>query len=101
MHRHPNHRATLLLGVTLTAAFALAGAAFAGDALPDRPGFGYAIQFMSSSAAEALLPVPRQRAMIVRPGFGYVINFMPGDPAELVVSARLGGAAGLGKPAAG
>src|SRR6476659_6270231 len=81
MQRHQILKAPLPLSLGLTAVLALAGAALAGDALPDRPGFGYVIHFNSGYAAEALLPVPQHEAMMVRPGFGYTINFVTGDPA--------------------
>ena len=82
MQRRQNHKPTLLLGLAFTAFFALGPHAFAAEALPDRPGFGYAIHFTSGYAAEALLPVPQLETMMVRPGFGYTINFVAGDPAD-------------------
>jgi len=81
MQRHSNRNAVFLLGLALPATAALAPATLAGEAVPDRPGFGYAIQFTTGNAAEALLPVKRQ-ALPDRPGFGYTINFVPGDPAD-------------------
>jgi hypothetical protein len=83
MQRHSSGKAAFLLGLAFSgsAALALAPGAFAGAALPDRPGFGYAIQFTTGTTAEALLPVDRQ-PLPDRPGFGYTINFMPGDPAD-------------------
>jgi hypothetical protein len=81
MQRHSNRKAAFLFGLALPATAALAPGAFAGEAPPDRPGFGYAIQFTTGVTAEALLPVERQ-ALPDRPGFGYTINFVPGDPAE-------------------
>ena len=53
----------------------------AGEALPDRNGFGDAIQFTSGPTAEALLPVEPQ-PLPDRPGFGYIINFLQGDPSD-------------------
>ena len=85
MQRHQNRKAALLLGLAVPAVFALAGGALAGDAMPDRPGFGYTIDFMTGYAAEALLPVPKREAMIVRPGFGYTIDFMTGFAAEALL----------------
>lgn len=58
-----------------------ASGACAGDALPDRPGYGDAIEFTTGSTAEALLPVVH-RALPDRQGFGYVIVYLPGDPAD-------------------
>ena len=81
MQYHQIRKVALLPVLALTPMLALAGAAFAGEALPDRPGFGYVIQFSPGDAA-APLPVPEQQAMITRPGFGYTINFLPGDPAD-------------------
>jgi hypothetical protein len=81
MQRYSNRKATYLLGLALPATVAIAPGAFAGEALPDRPGFGYAIRFTTGTTAEALLPVERQ-ALPDRPGFGYTINFVPGDPAD-------------------
>jgi hypothetical protein len=81
MQRHSNLKAAYLLGLALPATAALAPCAFGGEVLPDRPGFGYAIQFTIGTTAEALLPVERQ-ALPDRPGFGYTINFVPGDPAN-------------------
>ena len=49
--------------------------------LPDRPEFGYEIQFTTGTTAEALLPAKRP-ALPDRPGFGYAINFLPGDPKD-------------------
>ena len=80
--QHPsNSKAAFLFGLALSATAARAPCAFAGEALPDRPGFGYTIQFVTGTPAEALLPVERQ-ALPDRPGFGYTINFVPGDPAD-------------------
>lgn len=81
MHRHLNRNVALFLGLALPAVFTLAGTALAGEALPDRPGFGYAIQFSPGNGA-SLVPAPAQEDMIVRPGFGYTINFVTGDPAN-------------------
>jgi hypothetical protein len=70
-----------LAGVTVVAA---AGSAVADDAMKVRPGFGYNIEFMSGTGAEALLPpaASKHGVMIVRPGFGYTIDFMTGPAAE-------------------
>ena len=81
MQCHPNRKAAFLIGLALTAAAALVPGALAGVALPERPGFGYVIQFTTGATAEALLPV-EQRALPDRPGFGYTINFVPSDPAD-------------------
>ena len=81
MQCYSNRKALLLLGLVLASVAHLAPCAFAGQVLPDRPGFGYTIQFTTGTAAEALLPVKRQ-ALPDRPGFGYTINFSSGDPAD-------------------
>ena len=81
MQRHSNRQALFLLSLALPANAALAPSASGGEALPDRPEFGYQIQFTTGTAAEALLPVKRP-ALPDRPGFGYAINFLPGDPKE-------------------
>ena len=81
MRRHSNRPGTFLLGLALLATATVAPGAFAGEALPDRPGFGYAIEFTTGATAEALLPVERQ-ALPDRPGFGYSIDFMTGPAAE-------------------
>ena len=81
MQSHPKHKATFFLALAFPAIAAPTLDAFPGEALPDRPGFGYTIQFTTGTTAEALLPVERQ-ALPVRPGFGYTINFEPGDPAD-------------------
>jgi len=81
MQPNPNRKITVLLALAFPAASALALDASAGEALPDRSGFGYTIQFTTGTTAEALLPVKRQ-TLPVRPGFGYTINFEPGDPAD-------------------
>jgi hypothetical protein len=47
MQRHQNGKATLLLGLAFTAFVALGGRASAQDATNVRPGFGYAIEFMT------------------------------------------------------
>ena len=85
MQRHQNRNAALLLGLALPAGFALGGQAFAGDALPDRPGFGYTIHFTTGSVPEALLPMSKQEAMNVPPGFGYAIHFTTGYTAEALL----------------
>lgn len=85
MQRHQNCRTTLLLGLAGTAVFAFGGWAFAQDAMQVRPGFGYTIDFMTGTAAAALLPVSRREVMIVRPGFGYTIDFMTGPAAEALL----------------
>ena len=108
MGEYRNRTAASVLAFGCAAIVAVAGSAIAGDAataklgsssgasleapiapadpkqepLPVRPGFGYTIQFMTGTAAEALRPVPRQEIMIVRPGFGYTIDFMTGPAAE-------------------
>ena len=84
------NRTAACFGLALAAA--QASAAFGGAALPDRPGFGDAIQFATGTTAEALLPV-RRPSLPDRPGFGYIIDFLPGDPADSALSARLGGGA--------
>ncbi len=81
MQPHWNLKATLLLGLAIHASTALGSGAFAAEALPDRPGFGYTIQFTPGATAEGLLPVRRQ-ALPDRPGFGYAINFVPSDPKD-------------------
>jgi hypothetical protein len=81
MQRHSNRKAAFLLGLALPATAVLAPCAAAGETLPDRPGFGYAIRFPTGITAEALLPVERQ-PLPDRPGFGYTINFVPGDPED-------------------
>jgi len=81
MQRHSNRKALFLLGLALPASTALAPLASEGEALPDRPEFGYTIQFTTGTTAEALLPVKR-RALPDRPEFGYTINFLPGDPKD-------------------
>jgi hypothetical protein len=81
MQRHLNRKAAFLLGLVLPAGAVLAPCALGGAALPDRPGFGYAIQFAGDATAEASFPVQRQ-PLPDRPGFGYAINFVPGDPAD-------------------
>jgi hypothetical protein len=81
MERHSNRKALFLLGLAIPASAALASSAPARAALPDRPEFGYAIQFTTGTTAEALLPVKRP-ALPDRPGFGYTINFLPGDPKD-------------------
>ncbi len=81
MQRHSNREAAVVLCLALPAAAVVAPCALGGAALPDRPEFGYAIQFTSGTTAEALLPVERQ-PLPDRPGFGYAINFVPGDPAD-------------------
>src|SRR5262245_43307332 len=81
MQRHSNCKAAFLLGLALTATAVLVPCTFAGEALPDRQGFGYAIQFSTGTTAEALLPVVQQ-PLPDRPGFGYTINFVSGDPAD-------------------
>ena len=81
MQRPANRKSTFLLGLALPATAALTSGPLAGEVLPDRPGFGYVIEFTTGTTAEALLPVKRQ-ALPDRPGFGYTINFVPGDPAE-------------------
>ena len=81
MRRHSNSKAAFLFGLALPATAILAPCALGGAPLPDRPGFGYAIQFTTGTTAEALLPVERQ-SLPERPGFGYTINFVPGDPAD-------------------
>ena len=81
MQLHSNRKALFLLSLALPASAALAPSAPAGEALPDRPEFGYAIQFTTGTTAEALLPVKRP-ALPDRPGFGYTVNFLPGDPKD-------------------
>jgi hypothetical protein len=81
MQHHLNRKAAFLFGLILPTISALAPCAFGGEALPDRPGFGYAIQFTTGTTAEALLPVERP-ALPDRPGFGYTINFAPSDPVD-------------------
>lgn len=81
MKSHPKHKATFFLALVFPAFAAMTLDAFPCEALPDRPGFGYTIQFTTGTTAEALLPVERQ-VLPVRPGFGYTINFEPGDPAD-------------------
>lgn len=81
MQHQSNCKAAFLLGLVLPATAGLASWAFAGEALPDRRGFGYTMQFAIGATAEAQLPVKRQ-ALPDRPGFGYTINFVPGDPAN-------------------
>ena len=89
MQRHLNRNTTLLLGLVLPAGFALGGHAFAADALPDRPGFGYTIDFMTGATAEALLPVSKQEAINMRPGFGYAIHFTTGYTAEALLPVAM------------
>ena len=81
MQRHSNRKALLFLSLALPASAALAPSASGGEAVPDRPEFGYEIRFTTGTAAEALLPVKRP-ALPDRPGFGYTINFLPGDPKD-------------------
>ena len=82
MQRRSTRKAAFLLGLAFPAVAALTPAgASAGAALPDRPGFGYVIQFTTGTTAEALLPVPRQ-PLPDRPGFGPAVAFLPGDPAD-------------------
>jgi hypothetical protein len=108
MREYRNRRVAFVLAFSAGAMIAVAGPAVAGEAtaavlgslsgtgveapaapagskrepLPVRPGFGYTIQFMMGTTAEALRPVPKQEIMIVRPGFGYTIDFMTGPAAE-------------------
>ena len=77
---HSSRTSFLAPALGATAAV-LASGAHAGEALPDRPGFGYVIEFATGSNAEALLPVVR-RPLPDRPGFGNVIEFLPGDSAD-------------------
>ena len=79
MNCHLIRKAAILTGLVLIST--LAPCAIASEALPDRPGFGYTIQFSTSTAAEDLFPVKRQ-ALPERPGFGYTINFVSGDPKD-------------------
>lgn len=81
MQCHSNRTAAFLLGLAVPATAVVAPGAFGGEALPDRSGFGYTIQFTTGTTAEALLPVQRQ-PLPDRRGFGYTINFVPGDPAD-------------------
>jgi hypothetical protein len=81
MQRHSNRKALFLLSLVLPASAALASSASGAEALPDRPEFGYEIQFTTGTTAEALLPLKRP-ALLDRPGFGYTINFLPGDPKD-------------------
>ena len=77
-------RYELPLARVVVAVVAAAGSAVADDAMKVRPGFGYNIEFMSGTGAEALLPpaASKQGVTIVRPGFGYTIDFMSGPAAE-------------------
>jgi len=89
MQRGQNWNATLLLGLAFASVFAGAGGASGQDAMNVRPGFGYAMHFMSGADAAALLPVPRQEVMLDRPGFGYAMHFMSGaDAAALLPVPR-------------
>jgi hypothetical protein len=85
MQPRQNRKATRRLGLALTAVIALAGSASAEEAMKVRPGFGYTIDFMTGTAAEALLPARKQEAVITRPGFGYTIDFMTGAAAEALL----------------
>lgn len=80
MRRHSS-RTSLLAPALGAAAALLASGVLAGEALPDRPGFGHVIEFAAGPGAEASLPVVRQ-PLPDRPGFGDVIAFLPGDPAD-------------------
>jgi len=84
MREHPGRRAKIVVALAGVAVIAAAGSAIADDAINVRPGFGYKIEFMSGTAAEALLPPPasKERILIVRAGFGYTIDFMTGAAAE-------------------
>ena len=82
MREYHNRKATAGLALAGAAVVAVAGSAVADDAMKVRPGFGYTIEFMSGTGAEALLPASKQGVMIVRPGFGYTIDFMTGPAAE-------------------
>jgi hypothetical protein len=108
MHEYGYRTVASVLALGGAAAIAVAGSAIAGDATaaapgslsgtgveapvtsagsrqeapPVRPGFGYTIQFMTGTTAEALRPLPKQEILIVRPGFGYTIDFMTGPAAE-------------------
>jgi hypothetical protein len=81
MQRHSHRKLISFLGLALPGAVILVLGALAGEPLPDRPGFGYTIQFSSGTTAEATLPTQRQ-PLPDRPGFDYTISFVPSDPAE-------------------
>jgi hypothetical protein len=87
MRDYRNRKATSVLALAGAAVIAFAGSAVADDAMKVRPEFGYTIEFMSGTAAEALLPpvVAKQEPMPVRPGFGYTIHFMTGTAAEALL----------------
>jgi hypothetical protein len=80
-------KAARRVGLTLMVVFGLTGPASTEEAMKVRPGFGYTIVFMTGTAAEALLPVPRPGLMITRPGFGYTIHFTAGSNVPRLPSA--------------
>jgi hypothetical protein len=87
MRGYPNRTATIALVLAGAAVVDLAGSAVADDAMKTRAGFGYTIEFMTGTSAEALLPpaVSKPDPMPVRPGFGYTIEFMTGTAAEALL----------------
>jgi hypothetical protein len=89
MREYHNRKAISVLTLAGAAVVAVVSSAVADDATKVRPGFGYTIEFMSGTGAEALLPpaVSKQDPMPVRPGFGYTIQFMTGTAAEALLPA--------------
>jgi hypothetical protein len=90
MREYHNRKASSVLTIAALAGavvVTVAGSAVADDAMKVRPGFGYTIEFMSGTNAEALLPpvVSKQERMPVRPGIGYTIQFTTGTAAEALL----------------